>query len=507
MSENEREELNSILAEAEDICGNDYDRRGIILPAFGIPEPERKNTEDIGNYTQWSTKDNKVFFPSMPTTPKLIPGMYSVCHSHTDGIYFERIMPKTQGLVRFPQTNSEKVLEEIQKFWDKEAEFKKNKLTFKRGILLWGFAGCLDKDTIISYETRDYSGKKRINKTVAIERLYQVFHGLTGKGKGRYQKSSPGKTYWLASVDENNHITKNLIENVIASGEKECYLIKTKSGKEIITTADHKFFTGNKYEPLSDLRDGDIVFVAEHARIHGVIKPPPPIKITPDEILSIRSCGMRETYDICMKSPYNNFVANKFVVHNSGKSCLLQLIVEDVINRGGICIIFDNPSLFRMGMRILRQIQPETPVVVLMEDIDAILEDEDESEVLQILDGIEDVQRCVFLATTNYPKKLGPRIVNRPSRFDKAFQIREPNEESRKIYFDFLFDNYPNHEVDVNKWVADTDGLSIAHLKELFVATIIMGDGYDTALKTIRGMKENPADRDKKKLGFNQVEE
>ena len=40
--------------------------------------------------------------------------------------------------------------------------------------------------------------------------------------------------------------------------------------------------------------------------------------------------------------------------------------------------------------------------------------------------------------TTNYPEKLGARIINRPSRFDKRFKIDLPNAESRKIYFEYL---------------------------------------------------------------------
>ena len=30
--------------------------------------------------------------------------------------------------------------------------------------------------------------------------------------------------------------------------------------------------------------------------------------------------------------------------------------------------------------------------------------------------------------------------------------------------------------IDLEKWIEDTDGMSIAHLKELFVAVVILGD-------------------------------
>lgn len=39
-----------------------------------------------------------------------------------------------------------------------------------------------------------------------------------------------------------------------------------------------------------------------------------------DKIISISDAGVHRTYDISMKCPYNNFVANDFVVHNSNKT-------------------------------------------------------------------------------------------------------------------------------------------------------------------------------------------
>jgi len=100
----------------------------------------------------------------------------------------------------------------------------------------------------------------------------------------------------------------------------------------------------------------------------------------------------------------------------SGKSCTLQLVTQDVVERGGVCLNFDSPNLFKIGMRLLRKIQKDTPVVVLMEDIESILRSYNESEILNILDGIEDMDKVLFLATTNYPEELGSRIINRPSR-------------------------------------------------------------------------------------------
>jgi SpoVK/Ycf46/Vps4 family AAA+-type ATPase len=109
------------------------------------------------------------------------------------------------------------------------------------------------------------------------------------------------------------------------------------------------------------------------------------------------------------------------------------------------------------------------------------------------LDGVDKIEKIVFLATTNYPDKLGARVMNRPSRFDKRFKIGHPNDESRMLYFRHLIGDEEKAKsmgVDLNKWVADTEEFSIAHLKELFVAVCILGDSYEDAIETLSNMKE-----------------
>jgi len=189
----------------------------------------------------------------------------------------------------------------------------------------------------------------------------------------------------------------------------------------------------------------------------------------------------------------------------SGKTCLVQMIVKDVTERGGICVIFGHPKLFVSGMRIFRQIHPDTKVVVLMEDIDSILENYEESDVLNILDGVNVLEDVVFLATTNYPERLGHRIINRPSRFDKRHFIDHPNDVCRRIYLEHLLSEKEIKErsIDLEQWVEDSKGFSMAHIKELFVAVVILGDKYENAIKTLQEMKEPISSEDSRKaLGF-----
>ncbi len=289
---------------------------------------------ELPNYRglkQFTTTDGKKFFPAGSTVSSLVPGTYNIKVDNSAGICFQKIDIATDGLLRFPNSNSEKVIEEISKFWDRESVFKKYNLNYKRGIFLYG---------------------------------------------------PPG----------------------------------------------------------------------------------------------------------------------------SGKSSTIQIVSEDVVKRNGVVFKFNNPSVFVEGIRIFREIQPNTPVVVLMEDIDSTIEAYNESEVLNILDGVDQASKVVFLATSNYPELLSQRLLNRPSRFDKRFKMEHPDENARRLYFDNLIDDeaIENSSIDIDQWVAETENMSIAHLKELFVTVCILGNSYSDSLEALRGMSNIPrSDTDyDKKVGF-----
>jgi hypothetical protein len=271
---------------------------------------KKKKTKNF----QWEVSGNSYFAmgESVKTVP---PGVYEIEHSQSRGFYLSGIDAKTDGLIHFPDTPSEAVTQEIEKFWDREHLFRKFELAFKRGILLYG---------------------------------------------------PPG----------------------------------------------------------------------------------------------------------------------------SGKSCTLQMVTQAVIKRGGIVIKFGSPSYFVGGMRIFREVQPNTPVVCLMEDLDSTLDEYSETDVLNILDGIDRVDNVVFIATTNFPERLGERVSDRPSRFDKRYFVGHPKAASRRIYFSHLFKHDDNISVDLDQWVKDSKGFSLAHLKELFTNTIILDTPYDVAVSTLRDMKK-----------------
>lgn len=276
-------------------------------------ESIEENCSFSSHVVQWASSDGLTFIPAFASVKKLPPGYYS-CHDSSSGPCVQKINVKTESLVKFPDSDVDRVVSDIQNFWEKEERYCHYGVTYKRGIILYG---------------------------------------------------PPG----------------------------------------------------------------------------------------------------------------------------SGKSSAIQLLIKDIVKRNGIALQFDNCSIFKAIYRAVKRIQPETPVVVILEDIDSILRQNSESEVINLLDGIEQVFKTVFIATTNYPEELGERIVNRPSRFDLRIKVGLPNDECRRFYLEHLFRNHDEEvNVDIDKWVSDTDEFTISHIKALFTAVIILQNDYETTLSEIKQM-------------------
>jgi AAA+ superfamily predicted ATPase len=177
----------------------------------------------------------------------------------------------------------------------------------------------------------------------------------------------------------------------------------------------------------------------------------------------------------------------------TGKTCTVQLLAQEVEKLGGISIYIDNPGYFD-GLKVLRKIEPNKPLVIILEDIDSIIEQHGESDVLSILDGEMQLDNVVFVATTNYIDKLPGRLKNRPSRFDIIRKINFPSASNRRSYL--LAKNPKRFEVtgtndglkNLNDWVEQTDQFSVAHLKELIISVECLDVPFEVAVKRIRAL-------------------
>lgn len=111
--------------------------------------------------------------------------------------------------------------------------------------------------------------------------------------------------------------------------------LKNIDGMKFLTRNQHvHHIDGNKLN--NDINNLIIVSNSEHRKLHSKeIANNLAFEITDDIVESIISVGEKETFDIKMQSPYNNFIANKFVVHNSGKTTLALTIIAEAQKNSG----------------------------------------------------------------------------------------------------------------------------------------------------------------------------
>lgn len=175
----------------------------------------------------------------------------------------------------------------------------------------------------------------------------------------------------------------------------------------------------------------------------------------------------------------------------SGKSVTVKLLMQELVKRDGIVVIIQHVPVAIEVLKALRRVEPKRNLIAVFEDIDEIISYSGESNVLSLLDGEHNLDNILNLATTNYPDRLGARIINRPSRFDRRVYIGMPGEEARRIYLLKATANGLSSQ-DLDQWVADTKDMSIAHLRELVAAVYCLDQSYKEVIDRLKKMGEIP---------------
>lgn len=176
----------------------------------------------------------------------------------------------------------------------------------------------------------------------------------------------------------------------------------------------------------------------------------------------------------------------------SGKTSTLQRIAQQVINLSGIAIYCEDPDYTADGLGMIRKIEPERPIVVMMEDIDTIIENHGETSLLAMLDGELQVDNVVFIATTNYPENLDARFSNRPSRFDEVVFVGFPDDQSREAFFRQKNPRLSEDQDELNRWVSATEDFSVAALKETIIAVECLGQDLGKVCERLKKMMGKP---------------
>lgn len=172
----------------------------------------------------------------------------------------------------------------------------------------------------------------------------------------------------------------------------------------------------------------------------------------------------------------------------SGKTATVQLIIANLIQRNGIVLVCQRPAHLNRALSVLRKVEPNRNIICLFEDIDSIVDCYGEADLLSVLDGENQVDKVLNIATTNYPEKLDKRLVGRPRRFDRLIYVDMPNENVRREYF--------KHKLGIEDdelamWVKESDGFSFAAMTELVISVKCLGNEFVKSVKVLKDLMCN----------------
>jgi hypothetical protein len=148
---------------------------------------------------------------------------------------------------------------------------------------------------------------------------------------------------------------------------------------------------------------------------------------------------------------------------------------------------------------IFRRARKVAPCLLVFEDLDTVVSEHNRSFFLNELDGFAENTGVVVLATTNYPEKIDPAIIDRPSRFDRKYLFDLPTVEERGIFLARWNDRVePDMRVSrdtLDELAQATSGFSFAYLKELTMSATMAwirerGDMNGVVLGVLRLLKE-----------------
>jgi len=134
------------------------------------------------------------------------------------------------------------------------------------------------------------------------------------------------------------------------------------------------------------------------------------------------------------------------------------------------------------------------PMVLVIEDIDSMPES-CRSYFLNTLDGATSKEGIYLIGTTNYPEKIDPALMNRAGRFDRAYEVKSPDEAIRCAYLAHIGLLRLASEEEMARAARRTDGFTLAQLSELYASAALQMH-YENEVdleRLIAGMKSDYA--------------
>lgn len=180
-----------------------------------------------------------------------------------------------------------------------------------------------------------------------------------------------------------------------------------------------------------------------------------------------------------------------------GKTVFIRKTIEKIVPKDSVTIFLSGglPELHFIK-RIKESLADRIKVFVFEELITACDRESETERLLNFLDGENSIDKSIILATTNYPEKLPGNIVDRPSRFDKLYEVTDFDDSVLSKLLEYYLDVKPTGEQ-----LKDVRKMSIAAIKELSLLMRLHEKSFSEALKIMKDRSKVVKDNFSKPLG------
>jgi SpoVK/Ycf46/Vps4 family AAA+-type ATPase len=120
-----------------------------------------------------------------------------------------------------------------------------------------------------------------------------------------------------------------------------------------------------------------------------------------------------------------------------------------------------------------------SPCLLILEDIDTIVTAQTRSYFFNEVDGLENNDGIMMVASTNHIDRLDPGLSKRPSRFDRKYLFPSPSKAERVQYVQYWREKLKaKPEVEFPEALIEpiasiTHGFSFAYIQEAFVSSLL----------------------------------
>jgi hypothetical protein len=129
---------------------------------------------------------------------------------------------------------------------------------------------------------------------------------------------------------------------------------------------------------------------------------------------------------------------------------------------------------------VFRSARRLAPCILVFEDLDGLFGPERRSLFLNELDGFQNNEGVLVLASSNHPERVDTALLHRPSRFDRVFRLGLPELAERREYCERQLDRLSDRlspdldrEELVRQFAEQTAGFTPAFLKEALLSAVL----------------------------------